>query len=383
MDVRNRGRLRLMALMAVLALLVAACGGGTDDDASGTNSAVEEEPSSEDTAEDAATEEEATGEESEAAAGGEGPFTIAVSNTLVGNGWREQMICAVQAEAAAEGDVDQVVVFNENGAAPEQIRHVEQAISQGVDALIINPSSTTELNSILEEAVNQGVVVVAVDQALEVEGVYNVTNDQEAYGQLGMEWLAEELGGQGRVIVMNGIDGAPANEARRAGIDAALEAYPDIEIAQETFTGWDFSVASQQALDLLGADPDIDGIWTSGTDYTVANAFETANIEPVPVVGADTNEFQRLLLDGAPGAAVTNPAIIGGVGVDIALQVLRGEEPETETLLTPQVWDVESAQDSLEESYSEDLDGSASTTLTVDPYTSFSPEELRACEPVG
>lgn len=380
MDASKLRRMRLLALVAVLALLAAACGGGTDDDASGTNSAVEEDPAAEDTA-DADT--DATGEESEAAAGGEGPFTIAVSNTLVGNGWREQMICAVQAEAAAEGDVEQVVVFNENGAAPEQIRHVEQAISQGVDALVINPSSTTELNSILAEAVNQGLVVVAVDQALEVEGVYNVTNDQEAYGQLGMEWLAEELGGEGRVIVMNGIDGAPANEARRAGIDAALEAYPDIEIAQETFTGWDFSVASQQALDLLGADPEIDGIWTSGTDYTVANAFETANIEPVPVVGADTNEFQRLLLDGAPGVAVTNPAIIGGVGVDIALQVLRGEEPDTETLLTPEVWDVASAQDSLEESYSEDLDGSASTTLTVDPYTSFSPEELRACEPVG
>ncbi len=225
-------------------------------------------------------------------AGGEGPFTIAVSNTLVGNGWREQMICAVQAEAAAEGDIEQVVVFNENGAAPEQIRHVEQAISQGVDALVINPSSTTELNSILEEAINQGLIVVAVDQALDVEGVYNVTNDQEAYGRLGMEWLAEELGGEGRVMIMNGIDGAPANEARRAGIDAALEAYPDIEITQETFTGWDFSVASQQALDLLNADPEIDGIWTSGTDYTVANAFETANLEPVPVVGADTNEFQ-------------------------------------------------------------------------------------------
>jgi ribose transport system substrate-binding protein len=368
MDARHRRRLRLLALIAVLALLAAACGGGGEDAGGG---------------EEAAGGDAAGGETAAAEGGGEGPFTIAVSNTLVGNGWREQMICAVQAEAAAEGDVDRVVVFNENGAAPEQIRHVEQAISQGVDALIINPSSTTELNSILEEAVNQGLVVVAVDQALEVEGVYNVTNDQEAYGRLGMEWLAEELGGQGRVVVMNGIDGAPANEARRAGIDAALEAYPDIEIAQETFTGWDFSVASQQALDLLGADPEIDGIWTSGTDYTVANAFETANMEPVPVVGADTNEFQRLLLEGAPGVAVTNPAIIGGVGVDIALQVLRGEEPDTETVLEPQVWDVESAQEQLEETYSEDLDASASTTLSVDPYTSFSPEELRACEAVG
>jgi len=366
MDALKWRRGRVLALVAVLAVLAAACGGGAGE-------AQEDEPGDTD-----------PGAEGEAAeGGGEGPFTIAVSNTLVGNGWREQMICSVQAEAAAEGDVEQVVVFNENGAAPEQIRHVEQAISQGVDALVINPSSTTELNSILEEAVNQGLVVVAVDQALDVEGVYNVTNDQEAYGRLGMEWLAEELGGQGRVVIMNGIDGAPANEARRAGIEAALQAYPDIEVVQETFTGWDFSVAGQQALDVLNANPDIDGIWTSGTDYTVANAFETANRDPVPVVGADTNAFQALLLEGAPGAAVTNPAIIGGVGTDIALKVLRGEEVEANTLLEPQVWDAETSRDQLEATYSEELDGSASTTLSVDPYTSFSPEELRACEPVG
>ena len=29
-------------------------------------------------------------------------FVIGVSNTLVGNGWREQMICSIKAEAAAK-----------------------------------------------------------------------------------------------------------------------------------------------------------------------------------------------------------------------------------------------------------------------------------------
>ena len=30
-------------------------------------------------------------------------FVIGVSNTLVGNGWREQMICSIKAEATASG----------------------------------------------------------------------------------------------------------------------------------------------------------------------------------------------------------------------------------------------------------------------------------------
>ena len=43
---------------------------------------------------------------------------------------------------------------------------------------------------------------------------------------------------------------------------------------------------------------DYDGIWTSGIDYTVVNAFDTVGKEPVPVVGADNNEFLNQLLQG-------------------------------------------------------------------------------------
>ena len=45
---------------------------------------------------------------------------------------------------------------------------------------------------------------------------------------------------------------------------------------------------------------DYDGIWTSGIDYTVVNAFDTVGKEPVPVVGADNNEFLNQLIQGSP-----------------------------------------------------------------------------------
>ena len=100
------------------------------------------------------------------------------------------------------------------------------------------------------------------------------------------------------------------------------------------FTNWDFTEGGDIAVQEFTA-ADYDGVWTSGIDYTVVNAFETAGKEPVPVVGADNNGFVKQLLDGAPGALVTNPAVIGGVGTNIALRVLNGEEVEQTTLLTP------------------------------------------------
>ena len=145
-----------------------------------------------------------------------------MSNTLVGNGWREQMICAIKAEALASGVVDQVVVVNRNGGPTEQIADLESLISQGVDAIILNPTDREALNSVIESAIDQGIVVVAVDQAVTAEGAYVVTNDQVAYGRLGAEWLFEQLGGEGNVAYMRGIDGVPADTDRDAGFQEAL-----------------------------------------------------------------------------------------------------------------------------------------------------------------
>jgi ribose transport system substrate-binding protein len=131
----------------------------------------------------------------------EGGFVIGVSNTLVGNGWREQMICAIKAQATASGLVDKVVVVNRNGGPTEQIADLEGLISQGVNAIIVNPTDREGLNAVIESAIAQGIVVVAVDQAVTAQGAYVVTNDQTAYARVGAEWLFEKIGGKGKVAL--------------------------------------------------------------------------------------------------------------------------------------------------------------------------------------
>ena len=133
---RNKKSIRSIGLFAVLMLIIAACGGG----------AAEEE---------------------------EGNFVIGVSNTLVGNGWREQMICAIKAEALASGVVDQVVVVNRNGGSTEQIADLESLISQGVNAIILNPTDRDALNSVIGR-ISSKHVVGSVDRRY-CRGAYVVT----------------------------------------------------------------------------------------------------------------------------------------------------------------------------------------------------------------
>ncbi|HSO51934.1 MAG TPA: substrate-binding domain-containing protein [Actinomycetes bacterium] len=337
-----------------MGLAVTACGGGDDDTASGGSGA---------------------------GSGQSGNFVIGVSNTLAGNGWREQMICSVKAQALASGKVSKVIAISKNGGPTEQIQDLQNLISQGANAIIVNPSDREKLNPVIQQATQKKIVVVAVDQAVSEPTAYVATNDQVAYGRLGAEWLAEKLGGKGNVLYMRGIDGVPADSDRDKGFQEVIAANPDIKV-KEVFTGWDFTKGGDIAVQELTSG-NYDGVWTSGIDYTVVNAFKTVGKDPVPVVGADNNQFIQQLLDGSPGAAVTNPAVIGGVGTALALDVLQGKTVKRETLLTPEVWDAEQDKATLEANSFPDRDATFSSAVSVKPYTTYTNEQLFACKGPG
>ena len=346
--------MRVGILVAAMAMAVAACGGGDDDTASGGSGA---------------------------GSGQSGNFVIGVSNTLAGNGWREQMICSVKAQALASGKVSKVIAISKNGGPTEQIQDLQNLISQGANAIIVNPSDREKLNPVIQQATQKKIVVVAVDQAVSEPTAYVATNDQVAYGRLGAEWLAGKLGGKGNVLYMRGIDGVPADSDRDKGFQEVMAANPDIKV-KEVFTGWDFTKGGDIAVQELGSG-NYDGVWTSGIDYTVVNAFKTVGKDPVPVVGADNNQFIQQLLDGSPGAAVTNPAVIGGVGTALALDVLQGKTVKRETLLTPEVWDAEEDKATLEANSFPDRDATFSSAVSVKPYTTYTNEQLFACKGPG
>jgi ribose transport system substrate-binding protein len=365
-------RARYVTLATALSLVLVGCGG---DDA---------EPQGAAETGDAATDGEPEGDDA-AAEGGDGEYVVGVSNTLVGNGWREQMICAVKAQSLASGMVSEVIEANRNGGATEQIADLQNLISQGVDAIIVNPSDREALDPVIDAAAEQGIVVVSVDQAVTSENAYVATNDQVAVGRIGAEWLFEEMGGSGDVLYMRGIDGVPADSDRHEGFQEALESYPDIDVVSEVFTGWDYSEGGQQALEVFGTQ-EVDGVWTSGTDYTVVNAMETAGHPLVPLVGQDTNQFVNQIVEMHPefvGAVTTNPAAIGGVGTAIALDVLEGGDVERATMLEPEVLSYDEDQELLEELYLPDRDATFPVQAQVEPFTTYSDDELFACEGPG
>jgi ribose transport system substrate-binding protein len=310
-------------------------------------------------------------------------YVLGVSNTLVGNGWREEMICSIKAQALASGAVSKVVVANRNGGPAEQNADIRNLISAGANAIIINPSSPSALNAVISQAAARGIKIVSVDQRVTAPQAYNVTNDQIAYGRLGAQWLFQKLGGKGNVVEMRGIAGVPADTDRHTGFQAALKKYPGIKVVKQTFSNWTPATGGKQMLDLLNSGLKIDGVWTSGVDYTVVNAYKTAGKPLVPIVGADNNEFLHQLLTLYPkfqGAAVTNPATIGGVGAAVAIKLLQGQPVKKWVKLNPQVWDYKNDEQTIKRYYSPKRAPSYSSQLFVKPWTTYTEKQLVGCQ---
>jgi ribose transport system substrate-binding protein len=293
------------------------------------------------------------------------------------------MICAVKAQAAASGVVSKVIVADRNGGPAEQAADMRNLISAGVNAIVVNPSSPTALNSVIAQAAARGIKVVAVDSTVTASQATNVTNNQEAYGYLGAKWLFQKLHGKGNVVEMRGIAGVPADTDRHHGFQRALKQFPGIKVVKQTFTGWSFAPGGKQMLDILNSGVKVDGVWTSGIDYTVVNAFKTAGKPYVPVVGADNNQFLKQMLQLYPklqGAAVTNPATIGGVGTAIAIKQLQGKSTPKKVVLTPQVWDVGADKATIKANYSPSRPPTYSARLQVKPYTTYTTKQLTGCK---
>jgi ribose transport system substrate-binding protein len=312
-------------------------------------------------------------------------YVIGVSNTLVGNGWREEMICSIKAQALASGKVSKVIVANRNGGPAEQIADIRNLISAGANAIIINPSSGNALNSVIAQAAARGIQIVSVDQRVTAPQAHNVTNDQVAYGRLGAEWLFKKMGGKGNVVEMRGIAGVPADTDRHAGFQQALKKYPNIKVVKSVFMGWDFATAGKQMLDILNSGVKVDGVWNSGADYTVIQAFKTAGKKLVPIVGADNNEFLHQMLVQYPklqAAAVTNPATIGGAGAAVAIKLLDGQKVQNWVKLKPLVWSMPGSKKEIKANYSAKRAPTYSARLQVKPWTTYTTKQLTDCKDV-
>jgi ribose transport system substrate-binding protein len=262
-------------------------------------------------------------------------FLIGFSNGYIGNGWRTQMIDSVEDLAAfykGQGIVEDVIIQNAGLDVNNQIAQIRNMINAGVDCLLIDPNSETALNPVIEEAVAQGILVIALDQPVTSESAINVVIDQVEWGANLAQWLCDELGGEGDIVIVEGLAGHPANVNRMRGMEEVLAANPGINVLTKVNGNWDQASSQQVMSDLLASYPEIDGVLTQdGMALGVVNAFEAAGKEVPVVTGELMMGFVKKWNELKEAGEFTtygqnNPPGIGATALGIAVRLLQGKE---------------------------------------------------------
>lgn len=278
------------------------------------------------------------------------PYNIALSNSYIGNVWRTQMIKMAKAYAESPDIAPLISEFQVNTADRDdaaQIAAIENMISNGAQAIVIIAHTPTALVQTVQQARADGIVVVSFDSVVQADppdpsldlGV-TVNEDQVEMGRRWAQWLVDQTGGEGKILMVNGVQGTGVDTERREGAYEVWEANPGIE-AIEVIGDWDPGKAQTAAATALAANPDFVGVWCQGGTDGVVRAFIDAGVPLVPVAGEAENGFRKQMLemkDEFQGYSIGQTPGLVCASMRAALSLLMGEPvPSAVSVPLPEV----------------------------------------------
>ena len=97
-------------------------------------------------------------------------------------------------------------------------------------------------------------------------------------------WMANVLGGKGKILFDEGLPGSPISEASNIEIEKRPAEFPGIEIVGRYVSNYALGDEKTGVASLLAANPQVDGILTAGYGTGAIEALKEAGRPLVPIV---------------------------------------------------------------------------------------------------
>jgi rhamnose transport system substrate-binding protein len=235
-------------------------------------------------------------------------------------------------EAAQELGIDFTYDGPDKDDVREQIRMLEQWITEGYQCIAVAPNHPAMVAPVLERARAKGIIVLTFDADADKGRQYFV--NQATYDDIAralVDTMAEEVGGKGKVGILTSTLQAP-NQSQWARRMRAYRAdkYPDLELLPEIESQENSKIGIDRAKDMIQANPDLKGIiaLTSIAFPAAAEAVEQQQkAGEVHVVGLSTpREMRKYVKDGTVKTVILwKPVDLGYLTVYVADLVRRGQ----------------------------------------------------------
>ena len=241
-------------------------------------------------------------------------------------------VCVDAAKAYAEENNINLLVLDGQGNGENQVSQVETVIQQGVDAIIVQPYDAAALQVGVEEAIEAGIPVLVTKTTIEDNSICPfVGQDDVIAGQMEMEWIAEQLGGKGNIVIIEGPTGISAAIMRNDGIEQTLENYPDITVLHTQPADWNRDEGMNLMETWLQEGEQIDAV-VAHNDEMALGAYDAivdaGKAGEILVIGIDAIDAARAsVAAGELDATVLQDVeTIGQKTVEVAAAMANGEE---------------------------------------------------------
>lgn len=188
-------------------------------------------------------------------------------------------------------DVDLQVAFADDDAAKQQ-GQVENFVSQGVDAIILNPVDKVQSAAAVDFAAEAGIPVITVNTTSDSKNVTaHVGSDDVEAGKLQMEQLLSAVPNNAKVAYVNAVLGHSAQVGREKGYLEVLDAHPDATLVVQNTADWSGDKALQlvenwiqtypNGIDIIACEADCQlvGVITAVEDAGLAGKIQLGGMD--------------------------------------------------------------------------------------------------------
>ncbi|KZX20329.1 sugar ABC transporter substrate-binding protein [Rathayibacter tanaceti] len=235
----------------------------------------------------------------------------------------------------------EVVATQAEAKDDKHVSDIENLVSQKPDAIIVILGDATTLAPALQEVDDAGIPLFTIDNVSPLS-INNATSDNWQIGSTLARTIAEDIGGQGQILVFNGFPGVAPCRIRYNELALVLEDYPGITLIQpELQDKYEGTIedAKQQITDALSRYPkgEISAIWSCWDTPQIgaAQAVDAAGRDEIKIYGVDADQGALdLIQDPASSYTATvaqQTEAIGNGSAENVARYLGGEADSVPT----------------------------------------------------
>lgn len=251
-----------------------------------------------------------------------------------------------------------VQVIDGENSQEKQVRDIEDAISMGVDGMVIIPITAEGANLAIQDAMDAGIPVVTVDRTSKVDVIAHVGADFTEQGRIAARLFIEGLEEkypdeeQWDIVEIQGTPGASATTDRGAGMNEIFDAEPRINVVAALTGEFTTTDGRRVAEDQLTANPGLHGILAHNDMMghgVIEAAREAGALEQLVIVAIDGQvSFVQEVLNGVAYATVSHDPYQIVTGIKAVYDHINGNEVEKLILLEADPIRQEDAQEALD-----------------------------------